>query len=195
VDTAFLLAAGAAAAVLLIGLVTYNRLVRLRNRTQAAWSDIDVYLARRHELIPNLVATVKGYAAHERETLEAVVAARDAATAVEGSGPTAQGGAEQALDRAVARLAMVAEAYPELRADARFRELAAELSATERKVAFSRQLYNDTVTAYATTGQSFPGLLLAGPLGFDPPPLYRADDGARAVPSVDLDPAAAADGG
>jgi LemA protein len=194
VGDAALLALGALAAVVFLVLVTYNRLVRLRNRAEAAWSDIDVYLVRRHELIPNLVETVRAYAAHERETLEAVVAARSSAAAVEGAGPAAQETAERVLDGAVRRLAAVAEAYPELRADAAFRELAAELSATERKVAFSRQLYNDTVTAFATAAQSFPGLLLAGPLGFSPPPLYRAEDGERAVPSVELDPAGSPEG-
>jgi LemA protein len=193
-ETAGLLALGALGAVLFLVLVTYNRLVRLRNRAEAAWSDIDVYLARRHELIPNLVATVKGYAAHERDLLEAVTTARAAATAAEGAGPTPQGQAERELDHAIRGLRAVVEAYPDLRADERFRDLATELSATERKVAFSRQLYNDTVTAYATAAQSFPGLLLAGPLGFAPPALYRAEDGARAVPSVELAPAAVTEG-
>jgi LemA protein len=161
--------------------------VKLRNRAEAAWSDIDVHLARRHELIPNLVATVRGYAGHERATLDAVVAARDAATALEGTGAGRQEAAEDALDRAVARLAAVAEAYPDLRADARFRDLAAELSSTESKVAFSRQLYNDTATAYRTATESFPILLLAGQLGFIAPPLFQAEAGARPAIAVDLD--------
>lgn len=186
-ETVALLVLAAVGATGLMTLITYNRLVRLRNRADAAWSDIDVFLTRRHELIPNLVATVKGYAEHERVTLEAVVAARDSATSLEGSGPSAQEDAEARLDRAMTRLAAVAEAYPDLRADARFRDLAAELSSTENKVAFSRQLYNDTVTAYQTAIQSFPGVLLAGPLGFEPPALFRAGTAERAVVEVDLD--------
>jgi LemA protein len=186
VDLVALGIAAAIGALLLVGLLTYNRLVRLRNRAEAAWSDIDVYLQRRHELIPNLVATVRGYAAHERETLDAVVAARDAATAAEGAGAAVQDGVEGQLDRALARFAAVAEAYPDLKADARFRDLAAELSSTESKVAFSRQLYNDTVTAYQTAIESFPGVLLAGPAGFQPPALFRAGTAERAVVPVEL---------
>jgi LemA protein len=172
----------------LVALATYNRLVKLRNRTQSSWSDIDVHLTRRHELIPNLVATVQAYADHERTTLEAVTAARTRAVAAEGGGPAAQAGPEAELEAAMGRLALVAEAYPDLKADARFRELVDELSATESKVAFSRQLYNDTVTSYQTATQSFPGVLLAGPLGFEAPPLFTAAGEERDVIAVEVDP-------
>jgi LemA protein len=168
-------------------LLIYNRLVKLRNRTQSTWSDIDVHLTRRHELIPNLVATVQAYAEHERSTFEAVTAARTRAVAAEGAGPQAQAIPEAQLEAAMDRLALVAEAYPDLKADARFRELVAELSATENKVAFSRQLYNDTVTSYQTATQSFPGMLVAGPLGFSAPPLFAAHGEERDVVGIDVD--------
>jgi LemA protein len=182
--TAGVVAAGVVAGLLLLVGLLYNRLVTLRNRTQMAWSDIDVHLTRRHELIPNLVAAVRAYAEHERATLDAVVAARDAAVRAEGTGPERQSTAESELEQAMSQLAVVAEAYPELKADARFRELATELAATENKVAFSRQLYNDTVTAYQTATQSFPGVLIAGPLGFQAPPLFEAREAERSVVDV-----------
>lgn len=181
------IAAAVGAALLLLVVVLYNRLVTLRNRVQSAWADIDVHLTRRHELIPNLVAAVRAYAEHERATLDAVVAARTAAVRAEGTGPERQAAIEGELEQAMGRLAMVAEAYPELKADARFRELAHELAATENKVAFSRQLYNDTVTSYQTATQSFPGVLLAGPLGFSAPPLFEARAAERSVADVVLD--------
>jgi LemA protein len=146
-----------------------------------------VHLTRRHELIPNLVATVKAYAEHERSTFEAITAARTRAVAVEGAGPAAQAGPELQLEAAMSQLALVAEAYPDLKADGRFRELVDELSATESKVAFSRQLYNDTVTSFQTATQSFPGVLLAGPLGFSAPPLFAAEERDRQVVAVEID--------
>jgi LemA protein len=179
---------GLLGAAALAFLLLYNRLVKLRNRTESSWSDIDVHLTRRHELIPNLVAAVKAYAKHERATLEAVTAARTRAVAVEGAGPAAQAGPEAQLEAAMGRLALVAEAYPELKADARFRELVDELSATESKVAFSRQLYNDTVTSYQTATQKLPGVLVAGPLGFQAPPLFAAREEERDVVAVDVEP-------
>lgn len=163
----------------------YNRLVTLRNRARAAWSDVDVYLRRRHDLVPNLVETVQAYAAHERGVLEAVTRARTRAVDAERRGrPGEIAGREQALAAAVERLFAVAEAYPELKADGRFADLQRELAATENKIAFSRQLYNDTVTAYQTATQSFPGMLLAGPLGFTPPELYAAEPGERDAAGV-----------
>ncbi|HNL52669.1 MAG TPA: LemA family protein, partial [Actinomycetota bacterium] len=121
----------------------YNRLVRLRNKVEEAWAQIDVQLQRRHDLIPNLVNTVKGYAAHEKSTLEEVTAARTAAVAAQGA--EAAGKSEEALTAALGRLFALAENYPDLKADQNFRQLQEELSDTEDKVAFARQYYNDNV--------------------------------------------------
>jgi LemA protein len=177
------------AILLVLGLAVlfgYNRLVKLRNRARGAWADIDVQLVRRHELIPNLVRTVAAYADHERSLLQAVTEARAEAVAAEGSGPRPQAEAEARLDAAMARLAAVVEAYPRLKADAHFRALQEELAATENKLAFSRQLFNDTVNAYRDATQSFPLLLLAGPFGFQPPDFFAAEEAERAAARVDL---------
>jgi LemA protein len=183
--TAALVALALLGAALLYG---YNRLVRLRNRAQAAWHDIDVYLRRRHDLIPNLVETVKAYAEHERAVLEQVTALRTRAVATEQGGQADEvASAEARLERAVERLFAVAEAYPDLKADARFRDLQHELAATENKIAFSRQLYNDTVTAYRTATQTFPLALVARPFRFEPPPLFAAEGAERGAVGVDLD--------
>lgn len=179
-------AAGLAAfALVLLAVAVYNRLVTVRNRVDAAWADLDVQLTRRHELIPNLVETVRAYAAHERATFEAVLAARATAERANSSGEKAS--AETEVAGGLSRLFAVAEAYPELKADARFRELQLELVATEDKLAFSRQLYNDTVTDYADTTQSFPMSLLAGPLGFRAPEPFAARADERAAVTVNLD--------
>src|SRR5688572_31851055 len=149
-------------AVLVVGLILlYNRLVTLRNRVENAWAQVDVQLKRRYDLIPNLVETVKGYAAHERETFEAVTQARTRAQQAQTPGETAQ--AEGILGAALGRLLAVAEAYPELQADENFRQLQDELAQTENRVAVSRQVYNDTVLTFNNTVQTFPGLVLAGP--------------------------------
>jgi LemA protein len=163
----------------------YNRFVRSRNRVEAAWSDLDVQLERRHDLIPSLVEVVRGYAGHERATFDAVLTARS--TGMAARDPEALTGAEEQVAATMTRLMYVAEAYPELKADARFRDLQIELGATENKIAFSRQLYNDVVTSYATATQSFPGLLLAGPLGFSPPALFAADAPERIAVAVTFD--------
>lgn len=172
----------AALAVLLL----YNRLVTLRNRIDASWADIDVHLRRRHDLIPNLVEAVSAYAVHERGVFEAVAQARTEAQRPHD--PAGQADVEADVDRSLRGLFGVAEAYPELKADARFRDLQLELAATENKIAFSRQLYNDSVTAYATAIESFPVNLLAGPLGFGRRALFAAADAERVGVSVDLDP-------
>jgi LemA protein len=164
-----------AAATLLFG---YNRLVRLRNRAEAAYADIDVQLRRRYDLIPNLVTTVRAYAEHERGVLEEVTAAR--ADAIAAVGRARQARQEERITDGVKRLLAVAEDYPELRADARFRDLHDELVATENKLAFSRQLYNDTVQRYRDATQAFPYLLFAGAFGFDPPEFFAADRAERA---------------
>jgi LemA protein len=154
--------------------VTYNRLVGLRNRAEAAWADIDVQLTRRHDLIPNLVETVKGYAAHERETLEAVIAARNGAVAA--SSPGEQARAEGVLTGALRQLFAVAEAYPDLKADQNFRELQQELTATEDRIASSRNRYNATVQAYDTAREVFPANVVVNLFGFSEREYFAVDD-------------------
>lgn len=163
-------------------ILLYNRLVTLRNRVENAWAQIDVQLKRRYDLIPNLVETVKGYASHERETFEAVTAAR--ARAQSAQGPAEQGAAEGILGQALGRLFAVAEAYPELQADENFRQLQDELAQTENRIAVSRQVYNDTVLTYNTTLQTFPGLLVAGPFGFSKKEFFEVEGEAREAPRV-----------
>ena len=161
----------------------YNRLVRLRNRTENAWSQIDVQLKRRHDLIPNLVETVKGYATHEQSTFEEVTKARTAAQ--QAQGVEQQAGAENALTAAIGRLFAVAEAYPELRATENFQQLQAQLADTEQKIAVSRQVYNDTVLTYDNAIQTVPASLVAGVFGFQTRPYFQIDDpAAREAPQV-----------
>jgi len=163
----------------------YNRFVRLRNRVDNAWAQIEVQLKRRHDLIPNLVETVKGYAAHGRGTFEAVTQARAAAQGART--PAEAGQAEGILSQALGRLFAVAEAYPDLKATQNFQELQAQLSETEDKVAVSRQVYNDTVLTYHNAIQTFPGTLLAGPFGFTKREFFEVEDEAqRAAPVVDF---------
>ena len=159
----------AAAVVFVVGL--YNGLVRLRNASKNAFSQIDVQLKRRHDLIPNLVETAKAYLKHERETLESVVRARNAAVTATATAAASPGdpaamrglaGAEGALGASLSRLLAVAEAYPALKADATMTRLMEELSSTENRIAFSRQAFNDAVMAYNTARETFPGMLLAG---------------------------------
>jgi len=148
-------------ALLLIFIVAlYNRLVRLRNATQNSWAQVDVQLKRRHDLIPNLVETVKGYAAHERGTFEAVTAARTAAQ--QAQGPAEQAQAENILTQALGKLFAVAEAYPQLRATENFQQLQAQLAETEDKIQVSRQVYNDTVLTYNNAIQTVPSNIVAG---------------------------------
>ena len=171
--------------VVLLGLalvLLYNRLVMLRNRVDNAWAQVDVQLRRRYDLIPNLVETVKGYAAHERGTFEEVTRARAAAESARGVAEQRQ--AENALTAAIGRLFAVAEAYPELRASENFQRLQEELGETETRIAVSRQVYNDTVLTYNTAIQSIPANLVAGPLGFDERPFFEVDDAAREAPRV-----------
>ncbi len=174
--------------VVLVGLLLawlYNRLVTLRNRVDNAWAQVEVQLKRRWDLIPNLVETVKGYAAHERETFEAVTAARTQAQRAGTPAEAAQ--AEGILGAALGRLFAVAEAYPELQADENFRQLQSELAETENKVATSRQVYNDTVLTYNNAVQTFPGLLVAGLFKFVVREFFEVEDAAqREAPSVDF---------
>src|SRR5687768_12246491 len=175
-----ILAIVAVAALLLV--VLYNRFVRLRNRVDNAWAQIEVQLKRRWDLIPNLVETVKGYAAHERETFENVTQARAAAQQAKTPAESAQ--AEGILGQALGRLFAVAEAYPELQADENFRQLQTELAETENKIAVSRQVYNDTVPTFNTAIQTVPGLLIAGPFGFAQRDFFEVEEGAREAPRV-----------
>jgi LemA protein len=174
--------------VVLFAIGAYNRLVSLRNQTQNAWKQIDVQLKRRHDLIPNLINTVKGAMGFERETLEAVVAARNTAIAASNSGSVpATAAAETQLTGALSRLLAVVEAYPDLKATGNVAQLQEELTATENKIGFSRQLYNDTATQYNTAQQTFPTMLFAGMAGAVQVPLWEiTDEGERAVPQVDL---------
>ena len=145
---------------------TYNGLVRLRNQTKNAWSQIDVQLKRRHDLIPNLVETVKGYAGHERQTLEAVTNARNIAVGAVGKGVGEQAKAEGELKGALSRLLAVVESYPDLKANQNFLALQEELSSTENKISFSRQYYNDSVLHYNNKIQMVPSNIIAGVFGF-----------------------------
>ena len=169
--------------VALIGI--YNRLVTLRQRIKNAWAQIEVQLKRRYDLIPNLVNTVKGYAAHEKETFEKVTEART--MAMQAKDVNAQAGAENALSGALKTLFAVAESYPELKADANFRQLQEELTNTEGKIAFSRQFYNDTVMSYNTSIQRFPTVLIAGIFGFHQEVYFNLDEEAAAREAVTVE--------
>jgi LemA protein len=164
--------------VVLVALVLwlgFNGIVRRRNRVDNAWSQIDVQLKRRHDLIPNLVETVKGYAAHERGTFEAVTNAR--ANAINAQGPAEQAQAENVLSGALKSLFAVAEAYPDLKASQNFLALQEELTSTEDKIAYARQFYNDSVLDYNTRIQTFPGVLIAGMFHFDKRQFFDAEPG------------------
>jgi len=166
----------------------YNGLVNQRVATENAWAQIDVQLKRRHDLIPNLINTVKGAMNFERGTLEAVVAARNTAIAASNSGSVpATAAAETQLTGALSRLLAVVEAYPDLKSTGNVAQLQEELTATENKIGFARQLYNDTATQYNTAQQTFPTMLFAGMAGATQVPLWEiTDEGERAVPQVDL---------
>ena len=147
-------------------IMIYNGLVALRQRVNQAFSDIDVQTKQRHDLIPNLVETVKGYAAHERGTLEAVVQARNAAVTAQAGGVAAQAAAENVLSGALRQLFALSEAYPDLKANQNFQQLQAELSDIENKLAAARRFFNNAVQEYNTGIQQFPAVLMAGALGF-----------------------------
>ena len=174
---------GLVALVLVFLVVLYNRLIRLRNSTQNAWAQVDVQLKRRHDLIPNLIETVKGYAAHERGTFEAVTEARTAAQKAQG--PADQAQAENILTQALGKLFAVAEAYPQLRATENFQQLQAQLAETEDKIQVSRQVYNDTVLTYNNSIQTVPSNIVAGALGFKPREFFEiGEEGDREAPQV-----------
>ncbi|MEK7684457.1 MAG: LemA family protein [Verrucomicrobiota bacterium] len=161
---------------------TYNGLVTLRQAVKNAWAQIDVQLKRRHDLIPNLVNTVKGYAAHEKETFERVINARAKATSV--TLPAEVMKAEGELSSALARLLAVAEAYPDLKANQNFLSLQEELTSTENRVAYARQFYNDNVTKLNTRIQTFPTVIIAGMFGFKEEPFFEAPSDQREAPTV-----------
>lgn len=167
-------------AIALVGL--YNNFVKLRNRVDNAWSQIDVQLQRRLDLIPNLVETVKGYAAHESGTLESVTAARTAC--MNAATPEQRAEAENVLTGTLKTLFAVSENYPDLKANQNFLELQGELRDTEDKISYMRQSYNDTVMAFNNAIQTFPGVLIAGPFGFKARELFDAAESAAAAPSV-----------
>jgi LemA protein len=169
--------------VLVLALVaTYNRLVRLRNRAENAWAQVDVQLRRRYDLIPNLVETVKGYAAHERATFEEVTRARTAAQQAQGVEQQAQ--AENALTAAIGRLFAVAEAYPELRATENFQQLQTQLTDIEQNIAIARQVYNDTVLTYDNSLETVPTNVIAGIFNFEPRAYFETEGETRQAPAV-----------
>jgi LemA protein len=170
--------------VALYALFTYNGLVSLRNRIENAWSQIDVQLHRRYDLIPNLVETVKGYAAHERETLDRVITARNAG--IGASGVEEQAKAENMLTGALKSLFALSEAYPDLKANQNFLQLQEELTGTEGRIAYARQFYNDSVYRYNTKIQSFPPNILAGMFRFREREYFRADEEARGAVDVEF---------
>ena len=163
-------------------IVSYNSLVRVRNRTDDSWSQIDVQLRRRYDLIPNLVQTVKGYAAHERQTFEAVTQARTQGMNAQGVAEQAQ--AENMITGALKSLFAVAEAYPELKANQNFLALQEELTATEGRISYARQFYNDTVLKLNTKVQTLPTNILAGMFGFKTREYFEADDTSRGPVTV-----------
>ena len=167
---------------LVIG-ATYNSLIRRRNEVDNAWSQIDVQLKRRLDLIPNLVETVKGYAAHEKTALEAVIAARNSGMAASAD-PHAQASADNAMTGALRQLFALSEGYPDLKANVGFVSLQEELSNTESRIAYARQFYGDAVSTFNTAIQKFPTVLLAGMFGFSARDFFEAEDAARVVPEV-----------
>ncbi len=183
------------AIVLVLGIVIYNRLTRLRNAIANAFAQIDVQLKRRYDLIPNLVETARKYLQHERETLEAVIAARNQAQAaagkaradIAGAGNVAAlGAAEAALGGALGKLMVVVEAYPELKADRNMREFAEELTSTENRIGFARQAYNDSVLEYNDAAMQFPANMVARLFGFDEAATLQSTQSAaeRSAPAV-----------
>jgi len=169
--------------LVIFGIVSYNGLIRGRNQVENSWSQIDVQLKRRIDLIPNLVETVKGYAAHEKDTLDRVIQARNSAIAAP-STPGAQAQADNVLTGALRQVFALSEAYPDLKANQNFLALQEELTATEGRVAYARQFYNDSVLNYNNKLQTFPTVIFASMLKFDKREYFEADEAAREVPKV-----------
>lgn len=184
--TPLYVAGGAVLLLALLVVVSYNRFVRQRNLVEESWKQVDVELRRRYDLVPNLVEVVKAYAAHERQTFESVVAARNAAAAPSES-RAAQGQDETALTQSLRGLLAVAEAYPQLKADEQFRTLQRQLAETEDRIAASRRFYNANVRAYNTRVETIPSSLVAGTFGFRKSEYFEVDDAAvRSAVAVDL---------
>ena len=177
--TGMLIFLGLAALVVVVLVGVYNRIVALNERADQAFADVDVQLRMRHDLIPNLVETVKGYAAHEKETLDAVISARNAAASA--NGPAAQGAAEGMLGAALGRLFALAEAYPDLKANTNFLELQRELSDVENKLAAARRFFNNAVQEFNTIIQQVPGVFVAGFGNFSQREFFEIPEEARAV--------------
>jgi LemA protein len=175
---------GIAVVLVLWGITVYNTLVTLRQRVNQAFADIDVQLKQRHDLIPNLVETVKGYAAHEKNTLEEVVKLRNVAMAAQG--PAQQAAAENMLSGALRQLFALSESYPDLKANANFQQLQSELSDIENKLAAARRFFNNSVQEYNAGIQQFPAAVFAGPLGFQPREFFDVGD---ARPQLEQAPA------
>jgi LemA protein len=197
--TAVLVIVAIVIVIALFLIVTYNGMVRGRNKVDESWSGIDVQLKRRHDLVPNLVETVKGYATHEREVFQAVTEART--RAMSASSPAAAGAAEGILGQALGRLFAVAEAYPDLKASTNFLELQGTLNQLESEIAASRRVYNSNVQTFNTRIQSFPGVVIAGPFGFSKREFFVIENAAErenvsvsfsTPPSVATTPAAPA---
>jgi len=191
--TSFLVFLGFVIAILVWGVSIYNRLINERNRVKNAFAQIDVQLTRRYDLIPNLVEAVKGYMKHERETLEAVIKARNAAAssldAAKSDPANAQaikelGASEGALTAALGRLFALSEAYPDLKANQNMMQFQEELTSTENKVSFSRQAFNDAVLQYNNSAQNFPNNVIAGFFSFDPASFLDVGEEKREVPDV-----------
>jgi LemA protein len=173
------------AVVVIYCILAYNGLIRGRNQIENAWSQVDVQLKRRIDLIPNLVETVKGYAAHEKDTLDAVVQARNAAIAAPAT-PAGQAQADNAITGALRQLFALSEAYPDLKANQNFLALQEELTATEGRVAYARQFYNDSVLGYNNKLQAFPTVFFAKALKFQRREYFETDEAARQVPKVEF---------
>ena len=183
-DLTLIILIAIAAALVLYVIVIYNGLIRDRNQVKSAWSSIDVQLKRRHDLIPNLIETVKGYAAHERQTLDTVVKTRQQAVNFTGNVED-RARVENALTMSLRSLFPLAEAYPELKANQNFLALQEELSATENKIGFARQYYNDAAMGYKNRVEVFPSNILANLFGFQSEPFFQAEAAAeRIVPQV-----------
>jgi LemA protein len=168
--------------LLLAVVAMYNRLVRLRNRAENSWAQVDVQLRRRYDLIPNLVEAVKGYAAHERKTFDEVTQARTAAQRAQGVEEQAK--AENVLTAAIGRLFAVAEAYPELRATENFQQLQAQLAEVEQNIVVARQVYNDAVLTYDNALETVPTNIVAGLFNFRPRAYFETEDATREAPAV-----------
>jgi LemA protein len=181
---AFAITVAIVAVILLWLILTYNGLVGLKNQVRNAWQQIDVQLKRRHDLIPNLVGAVKGAMQFERDTLERVIAARS--RAVSAKGPQEVAAAEGQLSQALSRLFALMENYPDLKSSQNVLQLQEELTSTENRIGFARQLYNDLVARYNIKQQVFPTNLMAGALGFTAADYFHVEEGDKAVPRVDL---------